>query len=145
MREDAYFLRIALQEAKQALEEGEVPVGAVIVMEGQIVARDHNRIEQLKDPTAHAEILCITAATNALQAKYLPNATLYVTLEPCAMCASAASWAQLGTIVYAASDPEKGFLRYSPSLLHPRTLVRKGLFAEEALSLLHHFFHLRRK
>lgn len=137
-------MRIALQEARKALAAGEVPIGAVLVMEHQLLARDHNRTEQLKDPTAHAEILCLTAATTHLRSKYLPEATLYVTLEPCPMCAGALAWAQIGEIVYAAPDPKRGFSRHTPSLLHPRTRVRLGPFAEEALALLQHFFQLRR-
>lgn len=137
-------MRIALQEAHRALEEGEVPIGAVLVVGPHLLARDHNRTEQLKDPTAHAEMLCLTAATTHLRSKYLPDATLYVTLEPCPMCAGALTWAQIGEIVYAAPDPQRGFSRHTPSLLHPRTRVRRGPFAEEALTLLRHFFQLRR-
>ncbi len=137
-------MRIAIQEAHAALAAGEVPVGAVLVLEGAIIARDHNRTEQLCDPTAHAEILCLTAATSHLRSKYLRKATLYVTLEPCAMCAGALNWAQIGEVVFAAPDPERGFSRYTPSLLHPRTVWRQGPFGEEALALLQRFFRERR-
>lgn len=135
---------LALRQAEAAFEANEVPIGAVLVIDGKVIAQDHNRVEELQDPTAHAEILCITAATSALRSKYLRHATLYVTLEPCPMCASAAAWSQLGEIVYAARDPERGFLRYAPSLLHPRTVLRQGPYAEEALRLLKAFFHMRR-
>jgi tRNA(adenine34) deaminase len=145
MTAEEKYLRIALEEAQKAYEEGEVPVGAVLVMEGRILARDHNRTEQLQDPTAHAEILCLTAVTHDLQAKYLPTAALYVTLEPCPMCAGALAWAQVGELVYAAPDPERGFSRYHPSLLHPRTRWRQGPLGEEALYLLQRFFRERRK
>lgn len=144
MSADERFMRMALAEAEAALAAGEVPVGAVLVIDGEILAKDHNRTEALSDPTAHAELLCITAATTALGAKYLPTATLYVTLEPCAMCAGAMAWARVGELVFAATDPLRGFSRYQPSLLHPRTRWRQGPFAEEALQLLRKFFHERR-
>ncbi|MCX7607410.1 MAG: nucleoside deaminase [Bacteroidia bacterium] len=144
MREDSYYMRLALAEAQEAYREGEVPVGAVLVMRGEVVARDHNRTERLKDPTAHAEILCLTAATHRLGAKYLPEAVLFVTLEPCPMCAGALAWAQIGEVVYAAPDPERGFSRYVPSLLHPRTQWRQGPLQEESLTLLRRFFRERR-
>lgn len=145
MNWEEHFMRIALAEAKAALTAGEVPIGAVLVMEGEILAKDHNRTEALSDPTAHAELLCISAATASLGAKYLPAATLYVTLEPCAMCAGALAWARVGEIVFAAPDPLRGFLRYQPSLPHPRTRWRQGPFGEEALQLLRRFFHERRQ
>ncbi|MEN2992669.1 MAG: nucleoside deaminase [Bacteroidia bacterium] len=144
MRDDEYYMRLALEEAERAWALGEVPVGAVLVVEQRIVAKDHNRTEQLRDPTAHAEILCLTAACSALQSKYLPQATLYVTLEPCAMCAAALGWAQIGHLVYGASDPQKGFTRYMPPLLHPRTRIRQGILAEAAQYLLQEFFRSRR-
>lgn len=141
---DEYYMRIALQEAEAAYAEGEIPVGSLIVIEGEIIARDHNRTEQLQDPTAHAEILCLSAATSHLRSKYLRQATLYVTLEPCVMCAGALAWAQIGAIVYAAPDPQRGFSLYTPPLLHPRTHCRSGLLAEKARSLLQRFFQERR-
>ncbi|MCS7162736.1 MAG: nucleoside deaminase [Bacteroidia bacterium] len=144
MKGDEYYMRLALEEAERARASGEVPVGAVLVVEERIIARDHNRTEQLCDPTAHAEMLCLTAACTALQSKYLAHATLYVTLEPCAMCAAALGWAQIGGLVYGASDPQKGFTRYTPALLHPRTRVRQGLLAEAAQYLLQEFFRSRR-
>lgn len=138
-------MRLALQEAQTAYQEGEVPVGAVLVIENQIINRDHNRTEQLHDPSAHAEMLCITAATSHLRSKYLRQATLYVTLEPCPMCAGALAWAQIGEVVFAAPDPERGFSRYTPSLLHPRTRLRQGPLAAEAMELLQRFFRERRR
>ncbi|MEN3040765.1 MAG: nucleoside deaminase [Bacteroidia bacterium] len=137
-------MRIALTEAEIAYKEGEIPVGAVIVIENEIIAKDHNRVEQLNDPTAHAEMLCLTAATSYLGSKYLRQATLYVTLEPCPMCAGALLWAQIREIVYAAPDPKLGLSKYTPSLLHPKTILRQGPFQVEASTLLKRFFHERR-
>ncbi|MCS7154001.1 MAG: nucleoside deaminase [Bacteroidia bacterium] len=137
-------MRLALEEAHAAYAEGEVPIGAVLVLGDEVIARDHNRIEQLSDPTAHAEMLCLTAGTSYLRSKYLPQAALYVTLEPCPMCAGAMGWAQLGKVVFAARDPERGFLRYTPSLLHPKGKWYQGPFGEEALELLQRFFRERR-
>ncbi len=138
------YMRLALRLAQQAAQQGEVPVGAVLVCGDKIIAQDHNRTETFHDPTAHAEILCLTAATHALQSKYLLGCTLYVTLEPCAMCAGALGWAQLGMLVYGASDPQKGYTRYVPSPLHPKTQVLQGVLAEEARALLQDFFRRRR-
>ncbi len=134
----------ALREAGQAYEEGEVPVGAVVVCEGQIIARAHNQTERFKDVTAHAEILALTAASQHLGSKYLDNCTLFVTLEPCLMCAGALAWAQLGRLVYAAVDDKRGFMRMGKNALHPRTEVLYGLMEEEASSLLRKFFAERR-
>ncbi|MDW8417114.1 MAG: nucleoside deaminase [Bacteroidia bacterium] len=144
MERDEYFMRIALSEAEVAYREGEIPVGAVIVINDEIIAKDHNRVEQLRDPTAHAEMLCLTAATTHLRNKYLRQATLYVTLEPCPMCAGALQWAQIREIVYAASDPKLGFSQYTPAILHPKTTHRQGPFCDEALTLIKRFFHERR-
>lgn len=141
---DEYFMRQALREAEIAYEMGEVPVGAVIVSQQQIIARGHNRTEQLTDVTAHAEILCITAAAEHLGSKYLNDCTLFVTLEPCTMCAGALAWAQLGRLVYAASDEKRGFARHSERVLHPRTTVNYGLLEKECSLLMKTFFKNRR-
>ena len=138
--DDTYFMRQALAEAQKARELDEVPVGAVLVCKGRIIARAHNTTEQLNDVTAHAEILCITSASDYLGSKYLPECTLYVTLEPCVMCAGAIHWAQLGRIVYGADDEKRGFMRYGKSLLHPGTTVEFGILHEECGELLKSFF-----
>ncbi|HHV03709.1 MAG: nucleoside deaminase [Bacteroidales bacterium] len=130
----------ALEEAYAARGKDEIPVGAVIVCRGKIIARTHNLTETLNDPTAHAEMQAITAACNALGGKCLDQCTMYVTLEPCVMCAGASSWAQLGRLVYAASDPKKGFSLYSDKILHPKTEVSAGLMADLAKKLLKDFF-----
>ncbi|AFC24962.1 nucleoside deaminase [Saprospira grandis] len=141
---DEFFMRQALLEAQKAFELDEVPVGAVLVAQNQILARAHNRTEALTDISAHAEILAITAAAQALDSKYLPKATLYVTLEPCLMCAGALAWAQIGRIVYAAADPKRGFLALAPKALHPKTKLEQGPLAEEAQALLQSFFKRKR-
>ncbi len=124
--EDEFYMQQALREARTARDEDEVPIGAVIVCDGQIVARAHNNTERLGDVTAHAEMIAFTAAANTLGSKYLPDCTLYVTVEPCPMCAGAAGWLQIGRIVYGASDPKKGFERLEHKMLHPKTVVHKG-------------------
>ncbi|MFA5712653.1 MAG: nucleoside deaminase [Bacteroidales bacterium] len=134
------FMREALKEAKKGEERGEIPVGAVVVIGGRVVARGHNMVESLTDPTAHAEMLAITAATNSIGGKYLESATLYVTLEPCTMCASAIGWAQIGRVVYGASDPKKGFTLFSPSMVHPKCEVVGGVLKEECSLLITNFF-----
>ena len=144
MNDNEKFMKAALQEALKALDSDEVPVGAVVVCEGRIVARAHNLTERLNDPTAHAEMQAITMATSAFGGKYLETCTLYVTLEPCSMCAAALSWAQIGKIVYGASDPKRGFSLYSPSLLHPKTIVEKGILEDECSSLVKNFFKSKR-
>lgn len=144
MDDNEKFMKAALQEAIKALDSDEVPVGAVVVCEGRIVARAHNLTERLNDPTAHAEMQAITMATSAFGGKYLETCTLYVTLEPCSMCAAALSWAQIGKIVYGASDPKRGFSLYSPSLLHPKTVVEKGILEDECSSLVKNFFKSKR-
>ncbi len=141
---DAYFMRQAMQEARLAAEAGEVPVGAVVVCEGRIIARAHNQTERLGDVTAHAEILALTAATHHLGSKYLDECTLYVTLEPCPMCAGALAWAQLKRLVFAASDDKRGFMRFGKSLLHPKTKVEMGLLSEEASQIIKYFFQRKR-
>jgi tRNA-specific adenosine deaminase len=141
---DQEYMQKALIEAKQAFEEGEVPVGAVIVCRDRIIARAHNLTERLTDVTAHAEMQAITAAANALGGKYLTDCTLYVTVEPCVMCAGALAWAQLSRIVYGASDPKRGFSVFAPDALHPRTEVTKGVLAEECANLMKDFFQRKR-
>lgn len=142
--DDKRWMAEALKEARQAEAEGEIPVGAVVVCRGQVVGRGHNQTERLRDVTAHAEILAITAASQRLGAKYLNDCTLYVTLEPCVMCAGALAWAQIGGIVYAASDPKRGYSRLSPSPLHPKTSVAAGLGEKEAADAVKDFFRRRR-
>ena len=141
---DEQFMRIALSEARQAAAEGEIPVGAVVVAGGTVVARAHNLTERLTDVTAHAEMQAIMAAAAALGGKYLTDCTLYVTVEPCVMCAGAIAWAQLGRLVYGASDPKRGFHRYAPDALHPRTAVASGILADECAALMTAFFRDRR-
>ena len=141
---DQEYMQKALIEAKQAFEEGEVPVGAVIVCRDRIIARAHNLTERLTDVTAHAEMQAITAAANALGGKYLTDCTLYVTVEPCVMCAGALAWAQLSRIVYGASDPKRGFSVFAPNALHLRTEVTKGVLAEECANLMKDFFQRKR-
>ncbi len=145
VQSDAYYMKQALLEAGRAYEEGEIPVGAVLVCEGQIIARAHNQTERLQDITAHAEMLAVTAASGHLGSKYLTGCTLFVTLEPCLMCAGALSWAQLGRLVYAAEDAKKGFMRVGRQVLHPRTRLSYGLLEEESAALLRNFFAERRK
>ena len=138
-------MREALKEAMYAAEENEVPIGAVIVCKGRIIGKGHNMNERLNDPTAHAEMIAITAATEAMGGKYLNDCTLYVTVEPCPMCAGAIAWAQTGKVVYGASDPKRGFSMFSPSLMHPKTEVVRGILAEECGSLVTDFFKNKRK
>ncbi len=141
---DEYFMNEALKEAQQAFDAGEVPVGAVMVCNGKIVARAHNLTETLTDVTAHAEMQVFTAAANFLGAKYLKECTLYVTLEPCTMCAGAAYWTQIGKIVYAADDDKRGYSLYGNRILHPATKVIKGISADKSKALLQDFFKKRR-
>ena len=137
---DEFYMQQALRQAQLAFEAGEVPVGAVMVAENRIISRAHNQTEQLTDVTAHAEMLALTAAANYLGGKYLNECTLYVTLEPCVMCAGAQYWAQLGRLVFGASDEKRGFSRIGKNLLHPRTEVSSGLLKEESEALLKQFF-----
>jgi tRNA(adenine34) deaminase len=137
---DEWFMREALKEAEKAFEAGEVPVGAVVVCEQKIIGKGHNLTERLKDVTAHAEMQAITAAANHLGAKYLTDCTLYVTLEPCMMCAGAIYWAQFGKVVIGAEDPKRGFLQNEKSILHPKTELSTGVLAKEASELLKRFF-----
>ncbi len=145
MEQDERYIREALREAGYAASEDEVPIGAVIVCQGRIIGKGHNMTERLNDPTAHAEMIAITAATEALGGKYLNECTLYVTVEPCPMCAGALAWAQIGRVVYGAADPKRGFSLFSPSLMHPKTEVRGGVLAEECSSLVSEFFRSKRK
>ena len=142
--EDERFMRLALQQANYAAERGEVPIGAVVVVDGKGIARSHNMTETLTDPTAHAEMQAITMATDAFGGKYLTDATIYVTVEPCPMCAAALGWAQLGRLVYGASDPKRGYTLYSPNLLHPKTKVSAGILKEECGAIVTEFFKNRR-
>ena len=137
--DETYFMKKAIQEAEAAYEKGEIPVGAVIVIEDRIIARAHNLTETLNDVTAHAEMQAITAAANFLGGKYLQNCTLYVTLEPCQMCAGALYWSQISKIVYAARDEERGCINLKTTL-HPKTKIEGGIMAEEASKLLKRFF-----
>jgi tRNA(adenine34) deaminase len=141
---DEKYMREALKEAQQALNEGEIPVGAVVVCNGKILARAHNLTQRLNDPTAHAEMQAITSATYAIGGKYLTGCTLYVTLEPCVMCAGALFWAQIERIVYGASDPKRGYRLVESSLLHPKTIVESGVLEKECAALLIDFFKKKR-
>ena len=142
---DEYFMRMALQQARLALDANEVPVGAVVVCKQQVIAKGHNQVELLRDATAHAEMLGITAASNGINAKYLKDCTLFVTLEPCVMCAAALRWAQISKLVYAAEDPKQGYMRYGNELLHPKTKIHYGLLSDECSELMREFFKTRRK
>lgn len=141
---DEHFMKQALREAQKAYELGEVPVGAIVVCQNQIIARGYNQTEQLNDVTAHAEIIALTAAANSLGSKYLDDCTMFVTLEPCAMCAGALAWAQLGRLVYGAEDEKRGFMRFGKGLLHPKTTVAYGILAEDCSTLIKAFFKQRR-
>ncbi|MDR0843756.1 MAG: nucleoside deaminase [Tannerella sp.] len=141
---DEYFMKQALAEARMAADEGEVPVGAVIVCNGRIIARAHNQTERLNDPTAHAEMLVITAATSVLGAKYLTDCALYVTVEPCVMCAGAIGWSQISTLVYGAPDEKRGFRQFAPRALHPKTVVKNGVMEEDCATEMKQFFQKKR-
>lgn len=135
-----YFMREALKEARYAYEEGEVPVGAVVVANNKVIARGHNQTEVLNDVTAHAEMIALTSAAQTIGGKYLIDCTLYVTLEPCVMCAGALYWSQIGNIVYGASDEKRGFNRISSSIIHPKTTIVSGILAEECQTIIKNFF-----
>jgi len=139
-----YFMKQALREASKAYEKGEVPIGAVIVMNQKIIARGYNQVEALKDATAHAEIIALTSAFNFLGSKYLREATIYITLEPCAMCCGALFWSKIATVVYGASDPKHGGLSLHKHLLHPKTIVEKDVLSQECLELIQNFFIKKR-
>lgn len=142
--DDKYYMKQALAEARKAFDRGEVPVGAVIVCQNRVIARSHNLTEALNDVTAHAEMQAITAASDYLGGKYLTDCTLYVTVEPCVMCAGAIAWAQMGKLVYGAGDEKKGYSRLAPTALHPKTVVERGLMEEECASIMKEFFKKRR-
>ncbi len=142
---DEFFMRQALAEAQRARAAGEIPIGAVVVLDGVIIGRGYNQTEQLRDVTAHAEMLAITAAANYLGNKYLTHCTLYVTIEPCVMCAGASAWAQVGRVVFGAEEPKTGYRRHALGLLHPRTKVRAGVCAAECTALMQAFFQEKRK
>jgi len=141
---DEYYMKRALAEAELAKSKGEVPVGAIVVCNNQIIAKAHNNTELLCDVTAHAEIIAITAAAQHLGAKYLSDCVLYVTLEPCVMCAGAIAWSQLGRLVYGASDEKRGFMRFGKQVLHPKTKVEFGVMHEECSQVLTRFFMQKR-
>lgn len=146
-----HYMSLALEEAREAARLGEVPVGAVIVCDGSIVGRGHNLTQKLRDVTAHAEMQALTAASDTLGGKYLTDCTLFVTVEPCIMCAGALGWSQTGAIVYGTDDPRRGFKSWfcarpeTPSPLHPRTLVRGGILEEECRNVMQEFFKMRRR
>ncbi|MBQ7824226.1 MAG: nucleoside deaminase [Bacteroidaceae bacterium] len=142
---DEYFMKQALAEARKAQEEGEIPVGTVIVCNNIIIARTHNLTETLCDITAHAEMQAITAAANRLGGKYLTDCTLYVTLEPCVMCAGAIGWAQISRVVYGAKDEKRGYSRFAPAALHPKTSVTSGILETECAELMTSFFKEKRR
>lgn len=144
MDENEKYMKEALKEAMAAAQEDEVPVGAVVVCRGRIIGKGHNMTEKLHDATAHAEMIAITAATEAMGGKYLNDCTIYVTVEPCPMCAGALAWSQIGKVVYGADDPKRGFSLFSPSLMHPRTEVVSGVLSEECSTLVRDFFKAKR-
>ena len=142
--DDEYFMKRALAEAEQAFAEGEIPVGAVVVCRNQIISRAHNLTETLNDVTAHAEMQAITSAANMLGGKYLTGCTLYVTLEPCTMCAGALGWSQIDRIVYGASDEKRGFLKFAPEALHPKTELLGGILQTDCALIIKRFFEQKR-
>lgn len=144
---DEYFMKLALNEARAAAAEGEVPIGAVVVSRGRVLGRGHNQTEKLRDVTAHAEMLAISAAAQSLGGKYLTDCTLYVTVEPCPMCAGAIGWAQVGRIVIGAPDPKRGYstiLRPGKTPFHPRAVVEEGILQDECAAIVRDFFRLKR-
>ena len=141
---DEYYMKLALKQAQMAFEKDEVPVGAVVVYRDHIIAQTHNLTETLNDVTAHAEMQAITAAADALGGKYLDVCTLYVTVEPCIMCAGAIGWSQMGRVVYGAADPKRGFSVFAPKALHPKTEIVSGVLAEECGQLMKDFFKRKR-
>ena len=144
-KKDEFYMQRALEEARLAYQAGEIPIGAVVVCKDRIIARSHNLTETLCDVTAHAEMQAITAAAEALNGKYLQGCTLYVTVEPCIMCAGAIGWAQISRVVYGASDPKRGFQTFAPQALHPKCTVTTGVLADECQALMQQFFQLKRK
>lgn len=144
MDKDTYYMKTALAEARNALAKDEVPIGAVVVCRDQIIGRGHNLTETLHDVTAHAEMQAITAAEEYLNGKYLDTCTLYVTVEPCVMCAGAIAWSQIGKLVYGTRDEKRGYLKYAPQALHPKTEVIGGILADEAADMMRNFFKKKR-
>ena len=142
--DDNRYMKMALDEAARAYEEGEVPVGAIVVCKGRVIARAHNLTETLTDVTAHAEMQAVTAAANYLGGKYLNDCTLYVTVEPCVMCAGAIAWAQMGGLVFGATDEKRGYQRYASNAMHPKTKVLQGVLQDDCASLMKEFFKKRR-
>lgn len=145
MYTDEYFMRIALREAAEAADAGEVPVGAVVVSQNQVISRARNSVELLKDTTAHAEMIAMTSAMQYLNSKYLPECTLFVTLEPCPMCAGALRWSQIGRVVYGAADDKGGFMRFGKEMLHPKTVLEYGILEHDCSTILKEFFATRRQ
>ena len=143
-KDDERFMSMALDEARLAMSEGEIPVGAVMVCRGRVVARAHNQTEVLNDVTAHAEMIAITSAANLIGGKYLTDCTLYVTVEPCSMCASALGWAHVSRVVYGASDEKRGYRRLASGVLHPKTIVSAGVLSDDCAALMKEFFRERR-
>lgn len=144
-QEDEHYMRLALNEAKKAAEIQEIPIGAIVVCKGKVIGRGHNLTEQLADVTAHAEMMAFTAAAQTLGGKYLKDCTLYVTIEPCVMCAGASYWTQLSKIVYGANEDKRGFTKIGQNILHPKTLVKGGVLAAECGALMTNFFREKRK
>lgn len=144
MEADERFMREALREAQAAAAEDEVPIGAVVVCRGRIIGKGHNMVERLNDPTAHAEMIAITAACSEMGGKYLTDCTLYVTVEPCPMCAAALAWSQISRVVYGAADPKRGYSLFSPRLLHPKTEISGGILHQECSSLIVDYFRNKR-
>lgn len=142
--DDEYFMRMALEEARLALDEGEVPVGGVIVCGDKVIARGHNLVMRLNDPTAHVEMQLITCATDYIGSRYLSDCTLYVTLEPCVMCAGALFWSQIGRVVFGADDPKRGAARMNQRIYHPKTVVDGGVMVDECADILKGFFNEKR-
>ena len=142
--DDEYFMRIALEEARFAFDEGEVPVGGVIVCGDKVIARGHNLVMRLNDPTAHVEMQLITCATDYIGSRYLQDCTLYVTLEPCVMCAGALFWSQIGRVVFGADDPKRGATRINQRIYHPKTVVDGGVMSDECAEVLKSFFNEKR-
>lgn len=144
-QEDEHFMRLALNEAKKAFDADEIPIGAIVVCQGKVIGRGHNLTEQLNDVTAHAEMQAFTAAAQTLGGKYLKDCTLYVTIEPCVMCAGASYWTQISRIVYGAKEDKRGFTRVDQNILHPKTLLKGGVLSEECGALMTNFFINKRK
>ena len=144
MDDDNIYMKQALEEARKAMAKDEIPIGAVVVCRGRIIARGHNLTECLRDVTAHAEMMAITSAAQYLGGKYLAECTLYVTVEPCVMCAGALGWSQIKRVVFGAKDPKRGYLRFAPDALHPRTEVTSGVLEEECAALMKSFFARKR-